>query len=121
MVVKHLSVRSVTSSDVSPLVSIGGRTSTLILPGDKKGACEKPTHHRVFSGQPQHSPQPLPGLQASIPGAQADLDPSSNSCATQNDPPVPPNCHPTQSLPRAGGSNQFLMKTSLHVFNYSPS
>lgn len=46
MVRKHLSVRSETSSDVRPLVSIGGRTSTLIFPGNKRRACEKPTGHR---------------------------------------------------------------------------
>lgn len=46
MVRKHLSVRSETSSDVSPLVSIGGRTSTLIFPGNKRRAGEKPVRHR---------------------------------------------------------------------------
>lgn len=102
MVLKHLSERSVTSSDVSPLVSIGGRTSTLILPGDKRGACEKPTHHRSsapYPEQPQHSPQPLPGLQVSTPGAQAESDPSSNSCATQNNPPVPQTAIPARACP----------------------
>lgn len=107
MVLKHLSVRSVTSSDVSPLVSIGGRTSTLILPGDKRRACEKPTHHRSSAlcpvphpGQPQHSPQSLlPGLQASTPGAQAELHPSSNSCGTQKNPPVPQTAIPARACP----------------------
>lgn len=106
MVLKHLSVSSVTSSDVSPLVSIGGRTSTLILPEDKRGACEKPTRHRSsvlcpapHPGQPQHCPQPLPGLQAASPGAQAELDPSSSSCATHNNPPVPQTAIPARACP----------------------
>lgn len=114
MVLKHLSERSVTSSDVSPLVSIGGRTSTLIFPGDKRGACEKPTHHRSsvlcpvpHPGQPQHSPQSLPGLQASTSGAQAELDPSSNSCATQNNPPVPQTAMPARACPEQEVATNF--------------
>lgn len=81
MMRKHLSVRSETSSDVRPLVSIGGRTSTLILPGNKRRAYEKPTHHRSTVLCPPRTPAPpapdsprsLTGLQASIPGALAAL------------------------------------------------
>lgn len=45
------------------------------------------------------SPQALPGLQTSTPGAQAELDPSSNSCATQNNPPVPQIAIPARACP----------------------
>lgn len=56
MVRKHLSVRSETSSDVRPLVSIGGRTSTLILPGNERRAYEKPTRYRSTVLCPPRTP-----------------------------------------------------------------
>lgn len=58
MVRKHLSVRSETSPDVRPLVSIAGRTSTLILPRNKRRAYEKPTCHRSTTLWPPRTPAP---------------------------------------------------------------
>lgn len=80
MMWKHLSVRSETSSDVRPLVSIGGRISTLILPGKREPVRNPRTTRALFSALPgpllhlpwraQAQPSSLTGLWASIPREQ---------------------------------------------------